>query len=297
MKDTKRLLSDGQVWNAIDRLRDLLHQNKKSMTPEEWKNYCNHLQNDTSIAGIVYRCPYTSRAHSKPRGYAGDAVMMDYIYGHYYYSLLSSTDEFAEEVFRFTTNSAAARAVRHRRRMIAKHIDDTCKSIPDCRILSVACGHFREAEVSACIRNKFFGSVTVIDQDSESLSSVNKDYGHLGITVINRSVIDIISGKLHLGEYDLIYSAGLYDYLDTRLAQRLTSILANRLTIGGRILLANFVPLHEDVGFMEAIMDWNLIYRTPDEMRELLINSGCDEVDTFNDPSASIVYAVGKKLE
>lgn len=293
MKETELLLRKGNVWEAVPFLRDSLRSKKLAMSNDEWNEYCNALQQDTSLAGLVYRCPYTLRARNKPRGYAGDAVMMDYIYGFYDKTLLSSTDDLGEELFRFTTNSAAARAVRHRRRLLADAIDNICGLYDSASILSVACGHFREAELSKCIKSNRPASVSVLDQDEESLATVRRDYGEFGISALNGSVRDILSSKVILNAYHLIYSAGLYDYLNDRLAERLTSKLVEHLHPQGRILLANFTPEHQDVGFMEAIMDWKLIYRTPDDMRRLLMNVGCSSVEISSDPTGSIVYASG----
>ena len=45
-----------------------------------------------------------------------------------------------------------------------------------------------------------------------------------------------------LGQFDLIYSAGLYDYLETPVAERLPQVLFDLLNPGGQLLYANFAP-------------------------------------------------------
>lgn len=64
-----------------------------------------------------------------------------------------------------------------------------------------------------------------------------------------------------LGQFDLIYSAGLYDYLETPVAERLPQVLFDLLNPGGQLLYANFAPDIPAVGYIEEIMDWWLIYR------------------------------------
>jgi SAM-dependent methyltransferase len=64
-----------------------------------------------------------------------------------------------------------------------------------------------------------------------------------------------------LGTFDLVYSAGLYDYLNEDVAMTVTEAMFRSLRPGGRLLVANFAPELPDIGFMEAIMDWRLIYR------------------------------------
>jgi hypothetical protein len=38
------------------------------------------------------------------------------------------------------------------------------------------------------------------------------------------------------------------------------------LNPGGHMLIANFAPYMEDIGFMEAFMNWHLIYRSFDDI-------------------------------
>lgn len=295
MKDIKDLLFSGKVWTALPKLRDeLLHLRKYSAT---WPATIKEIQSDTILTNELDKCPYTHRAKCKPRGYAGDAVMMDFIYGIYPNNLFQNIDFLAEEIFRFTTNSAAARAVRHRRRLIAKSIDDACATNKT-KILSVACGHLREAGISVSIQKQSFTDFVALDQDAESLFTVESKYGNLGVKTIASKIAKIAEGQIPAAlqnKFDFIYSAGLYDYLNDETAIRLTRNLFNLTDLNGEILLSNFMPDHEDAGFMEAIMNWHLVYRTPEQLVNILMQSGFIVTKTTTDPTSSIVYAHGIK--
>jgi hypothetical protein len=39
---------------------------------------------------------------------------------------------------------------------------------------------------------------------------------------------------------------------------------------GGRLLIPNFTPSLRDIGYLEAFMDWWLLYRDDDDMNRLL---------------------------
>jgi hypothetical protein len=53
-------------------------------------------------------------------------------------------------------------------------------------------------------------------------------------------------------------------------AGRLLQSLFGMLKPGGKVWVANFLPGILDRAFMESLMDWWLVYRTADQMRELV---------------------------
>jgi hypothetical protein len=72
-----------------------------------------------------------------------------------------------------------------------------------------------------------------------------------------------------LGTFHLVYALGLYDYLPLPSAKLLTFKLFDLLTSGGVLLVANFLPDILECGYMETFMRWHLIYRTPDDLRQV----------------------------
>ena len=72
-------LKTGRVSDAVDELMDDLaacREEEGAQWPELARWYGSH-----PVRDLLLMDPFTYRAYSKPRGYAGDAVMMDYIYG------------------------------------------------------------------------------------------------------------------------------------------------------------------------------------------------------------------------
>jgi SAM-dependent methyltransferase len=146
-------------------------------------------------------------------------------------------------------------------------VDDVAADTSNPRILAVAAGHLREARLSAAVREDAVGEYVALDQDSQSLREIADEPSCGRVTTVAASVRDLMTGRLDLGQFDGIYAAGLYDYLRPSTARRLTETLFDSLRPGGRLLVANFVEDIECVGYMEAYMDWYLIYRTPGAMR------------------------------
>jgi len=108
---------------------------------------------------------------------------------------------------------------------------------------------------------------------------------------------DLSTGPLaeSLGDFDLIYSAGLYDDLPDGLTRRLTRHLTRRLLQmlrpAGRLLIANFVPGGTGRGYIELFMDGSLILRKETAMRALGPASWASSVVSFHDPHRKVVYA------
>lgn len=242
------------------------------------------------LHGLVQQDPFTQRAASKPRGYAGDAVMMDFIYTG---APPADTSAAGADVFHATTCAGMGLSVRYRRQLLKSLIDDTVVNHEAPRLLSVASGHCRELEGSLAETPHFAGEFVALDQDPLSCAEVARVHAAHRVRVINQGVRELANGKLEaeLGRFDLIYSAGLYDYLPDVLATRLTRRLLAMLRPGGRLLLANFVPNGSGRGYMEVFMDWTLILRHEAALRALAESAGAGRIATFHDPHRNVVYA------
>ena len=242
------------------------------------------------LHALVQEDPYTNRARAKPRGYAGDAVMMDYIYAGV---PPEGTTVLGQGVFGATTRVSMGLSVQYRRQLLKSLIDDTVVTHEAGRVLSVASGHARELEGSLVGSAFFRGEVVALDQDPLSCQEVARVHEAAPVRVVCHGVRDLLGGPLtdELGQFDLIYSAGLYDYLPDTLARRLTTRLLQMLRPGGRLLIANFVPGGSGRGYMELFMDWTLVLRNEAAMRALALASGAEQINTFHDPHRNVVYA------
>ena len=165
-------------------------------------------------------------------------------------------------------------------------------------MVSIACGHLREVDLSHAMQAKRVGQFLAIDQDTDSLAVVDADYAPFGVEARHGSVKQILGERVRLPKCDLIYAAGLYDYLDDKVATRLLQIMVDALNPGGRVLVANFVPNVPDVGYMEAFMDWWLTYRDMDQVTQLfdaIPDNARGPIDSFFDPDFNIAFAVMEK--
>jgi extracellular factor (EF) 3-hydroxypalmitic acid methyl ester biosynthesis protein len=284
-----RLIEDGNAVTAFRLLTPPLSALWTESRTLGMADEVMRMAREHRLHALVRQDPFTRRAAEKPRGYAGDAVMLDYIYGT---SLPEVISDIGRNVFACTTRSGMGLSVMYRRVLLRSLIDDVVASVGGGRILSVASGHCRELIGSGVHSPYFDGEFVALDQDPESCELVAREQRQHRVRVINQGVRDLMSGAVgELGRFDLVYSAGLYDYLPDALARRLTRRLLSMMAPGGRLLIANFMPGGSGRGYQELFMDWTLIVRDVAEMQALAKAAGADTVRTFVDPHRNVVYA------
>jgi extracellular factor (EF) 3-hydroxypalmitic acid methyl ester biosynthesis protein len=269
--------TEQSVSRALGDLVDALRERKLHSEPADWMQFVQHCRRHP-LTTLLHKDPFTYRAFSKPRSYAGDAVMMDFIYGREEQWQAPAADEIGRLVFDFTTQAAAPEGVRSRRAFIASRIDRLAEEKSRPHILSIASGHLREVNLSAAIRRRKTGRIVALDADPLSLSEVKQCYGTYGVETVNASFREILGCQNRTGDFDFVYSTGLFDYLNQRSGRRLVTGMFNMLRPGGVLLVANFLPGIRDVGYMETFMDWNLIYRSRIDMMDLTLGIPEEEI-------------------
>lgn len=256
-----------EVGPAMGDLLSTLFSLKVAVSADVWQQVKTQCI-DHPVRELIHQDPFAHRCFVKPRGYAGDAVLIDYLYTrHCQNSEAQHVTALGQRIFDFTRDIPAGHAVRKRRDIMAGILDEVCASSHRSpHILSVACGHLREAQLSTQVAAGSAGRFVALDQDEMSLEVVERESGPHGVTPFASSIKGLFRGPIAGEKFDLIYSTGLYDYLDERIGTKLTHRMFEMLKPGGRLVVANFVPNLWCTAYMEAMLDWNLIYRTTDEL-------------------------------
>ena len=272
----------GELFTGLDRMR-------YSSTAADWQLQRKRVL-EHGLLAVIHEDPMTRRSFEKPRGYAGDAVLLDYIYG---LSQPTQASDVGRSVYDYAAGRPAARGVRLRREWLAHAIDRASdRAGGRAHVLSVACGHLREAEISSALRGGGIERLIALDADPTSLGVVN-ELGLDCITTVEMSVGRLLGRAKSMGKFDLAYSAGLYDYLEPGLARRLTTCLFGTLAPGGHLIISNFLPTISDAGYMETFMGWDLIYRTEEDLAGLAAQIPSDQITslrTHSDPFGAIAY-------
>ena len=279
----------------------------KNFNKEENENHGYYFRKQ--LWNTIKSSPFIARTNYKPRGYAGDSEMMSMIYANDYWG--DST--FSKLLHKHPLDQPGAAAVRNRREYIAKKLSTLKQDRPGLngeklKILSVACGPACEIQdilLSAedCGRFNF----VLLDQDRSALNEaaklIDKTQGRFGTTIsadfLNESVRTMLTSsnlKEKLGQFDFIYSMGLFDYLLPPVASRVLCRLFELLKPDGEMAIGNFHVSNPSRYYMEYWLDWVLYYRTEEEFKGLLSDIHSKEVNvTFDDSGVQMFLHAKKK--
>jgi hypothetical protein len=112
---------------------------------------------------------------------------------------------------------------------------------------------------------------------------------------LTASIGVLLREKIDLGSFDLIYAAGICDYLQDDLFIALTRRLWEMCRSGG-LLIANVTADNPQIGYLDACMDWRFVLRHEKRISLLLDAAIGDNhsAKLFRDPTGIVAFA---KLE
>jgi SAM-dependent methyltransferase len=231
------------------------------------------------LDGYLMQAPWMHRARTKPFGYPGDFEVMRFIYEKPF----EGPTLFARAVGYAFLQTKAALAVKYRkdlmRQQLGKAVARHGSSPRALRFLSVAAGPAQElVELLSDLPELHCPlEIVLFDQDRNALSHAFRRLQPLvtpriSVLYLNESIKRLLRDAnlfAGFGHFDVIYSAGLYDYLQPSTAVVLTRNLFAQLSPGGVLCVGNMAPENPCRWFMESHLDWHLLHRTREEMREI----------------------------
>jgi SAM-dependent methyltransferase len=222
------------------------------------------------------------QARFKPRGYAGDYVMLARICA---YEVCN--DPLGRAFDLFFQRQAAPRAVRARTRQtaaaMAKHVLEHPGEVY--RAVSVGSGpalDLRRAIELLPLEQRRRLEVTLLDLDPEALEYAQQGLEPLlpsgALQCLRENLPRLAQRKdlsRTLGTPDFLVCSGLFDYLADDAAAALLRVFWRQLAPGGLFLVGNFAPHNPSRAYMEWIGNWYLsYYRTAAEVDELALRAG-----------------------
>lgn len=238
---------------------------------------------ETMLDAYALPCPIYYHSHHKPLGYPGDYRVMLQIYNDQF----EGNTVFAKAFHKVSVEEPLAVGVRTRKDLLVEILEheldrlDSLAPTRTLRLTSLACGPAREVTELIDRGRTWVSPVewTLVDQEEAVLSlawqeirrAVAQRDAPVKALCMYRSFGQMLRDTNHQSlesPQDVIYTAGLMDYLPDATARGLISSFYDRLAPGGLLLLGN--ATRENRTFvLDFICDWTLLYRDPTEMRAL----------------------------
>jgi hypothetical protein len=236
------------------------------------------------LGHLIYGAPFANRAFYKPRGYAGDFEMMN----HLYRDEMVGKSFYDQCLHKYFVDEPAGAAVKNRGQYLCEKITElfeNTKSHTALKILSIASGPAMEQQMFLQSGQKFHGrkaEFTCLDQDEESLKHAQRQLHSLNRLLQsgfeykfnNMAIRNVIAKGCPDTNYDLIYSAGLFDYFTEPVAQMAARKMLDSVKVGGKVIIGNFSKDNPSTPFMELILDWHLIYRSEEDLLRIFKDLG-----------------------
>ncbi len=208
----------------------------------------------------------------KPFGYPGDFSLIHNIYQVYVNpdSKYSNWDSFFQD-------QAGAHAVRNRKDYFLKR----CAEIdgddgPERRVLILGSGP--ATDVNEYLKNNPNSRIKfdLVDYDQNAIDfakAQNMPYQEL----INYYKINVLRFKPYHW-YDLIWSAGLFDYFKDKHFVYMVNKYYKYLTEGGEFIIGNFSQSNPTRRLMEVLSDWYLVHRSKNDLIRMALEAeACEE--------------------
>lgn len=215
----------------------------------------------------------------KPYGYAGDFMIIDKIYREDV-----SSDERFEKWDIYWNNQPATKAVRNRKDYFIRTILSRLQPTP-LRLLNVASGPARDlAEVYTRIPSGAL-QTTCVEADAQAIAYATElnEANMQHIRFIHQNIFRFATGE----QFDLVWSAGLFDYFEDSVFVKLLRKFISWTKPGGEVIIGNFSNQNPSRSCMELAGDWYLHHRPAESLLAMALEAGAERED----------IRVGKELE
>ncbi len=225
---------------------------------------------------IVLCSPFIYRTFQKPLGYAGDYEMVSMMLRDPY----EGSSMFAKILNRLFLDTAPVVAHRNRITYLMQRLHEETERMAAqgkiARIFNLGCGPAQEVQ-NFLIQDNLCDNADflLLDFNDETITNTTRDLESLrarhrrrtGVKLEKRSVHQILKESSRAGagfepgSFDLVYCAGLFDYLSDRICRRLLEVFYDLVAPGGLLVATNVDISNPSRNWMEYVLEWHLVYR------------------------------------
>ena len=264
---------------------------------------------------LTLASPFVHRTFTKPLGYAGDYEMVNMILR----DPLDGPNTYARvvnaSVLRKDTGEGHRNRIYRLVEILQAEAGRAAVRGRPLRVLNIGCGPAQE--VQRFVRDDPLAGrceLHLLDFNPETLEYARQQiaaaadrgghrpalsFHHKSVNELLRDATRHAQGKEggeaapYLGA-DLIYCAGLFDYLTDKVCSRLLQLFHAWAAPGGLVVATNVHPRNRSRYFMEHILDWHLIYRDEPQMAALVPPAGGDH-RVYTEPAGVNVFLEFRK--
>jgi SAM-dependent methyltransferase len=257
----------------VEEFGDIIHTVEQLSTPEQIEEIRELMDPVYKSDTIIGHC------YNKPLGYSGDYQIIKKIYKYHRNSDFIKWDEFFHCM-------PAAVAVINRKDLAVSLLKNLNAKVRHSQAKVLILGSGPASEV-----NEYFQSVTqnnlvfdLVDFDQRAIEyAMSKNQKYLEyLTFHNKNVLRYSPD----GSYDLIWSAGLFDYFQDSLFVRLLRRFSFYLKDDGEMIIGNFNVINPSKKIMEILGDWYLYHRSQEQLIGFAKEAGIpsDKIEVFSEP-------------
>jgi len=260
---------------------------------------------------VVMPAPFAYRTFHKPLGYAGDHEMINMIARNGF----EGDSLYAKVINRWFIHRPPAIAHRNRIAYLSqKLLDESARAVRSgrrARIFNLGCGPAWEIQNFLAQHDLSSNAdFLMLDFNEEALQCLRaalaeiqqQQHRNPGLQFVKKSVHQMLkegaqaAGDTQRNDYDLVYCAGLFDYLSDQVSHRLTNIMYDLVAPGGLLIVTNVEPANPSRHGMEHLLDWHLNYRRASELAALKPDgASADEARVYVDVTGVNVFLEVRK--
>lgn len=245
------------LWDSLDPVEENANvdgETKNSIIRIFGEEHLNE-----TIQGFGYR---------KPHGYAGDFEIIDFIYQQ-----KTTSNKLFQKWDHYFHAQHASRAVRNRKKYFIDLVKRKSAAIDrPLHILNIASGPCRE--VAELLQEIPIGKLSIhcVEMDPGAIDYAKNLLGTYASSIkfTQKNIFRFDTEE----KYDLIWSAGLFDYFEDKAFIRLLNRIYSWCASCCEIVIGNFSISNPSRCYMEKIGEWFLFHRSKQELIDLAVKAG-----------------------
>lgn len=226
------------------------------------------------IGGWLYRGRFWNRSYQKPHGFAGDYRIIEWMYDLEHDPCDDPTQPGLLNCLDYVYSTVhSVQSVWERRHWFAARLrEEHDRRGGALRVLDLACGGTRYThDYLISLVDASGVEITLVDQDASAIafcrSAVLTPW--LGQVKTLSLPISHLDTELPDAAFDIVISAGLFDYLNKEASSQLLAQMVRLTAPAGLLAISNFHPDDPSKNAKDWLTDWPLMYKDEATLKAL----------------------------